>query len=457
MTQVFGDRVAETTTLTGTGNVTLAGAASGFRAFSAVATVNGDQFNYVIAGGTEWEVGRGTRLTATTFSRDVIFSNSAGGTTALNFVGAGVKDVFMDIPARHAQQAALAGAKNLVVNGGMEVSQANGSAGVGKNVYNVDMWANGSANDATLSFLQVAGVTLAPPGWNTALTMQVSGPDNSIGAAQFCVIRHPFEGLTVSQLKFGTADASPVGIGFWVRAFRAGIYCGSLQNGAQGRSYPFEFTINASLVWEFKTVVIPGDTGGTWPKDNTAGMLLNFAQAVGTNFQGTVNSWNAANRYGTANQVNALQSTSDTFSITGVSMLAGTIPPTPEMSLRMVLPYHQELARCQRYYTKLSFPITDQAIATGIAYATTSAWGHCIGLPTTMRISPSVAVSSPAHFGCVSYPGIGNVTAISFTSSPEGIQTNDVTTDVSTFVVGNAAVLVDNAGGAGFITADARM
>lgn len=96
---VVADRVKETTTTTGTGTVTLLGAATGFRSFSAIG--NGNNTYYTIAGqtGNEWEVGIGTyTASGTTLSRDTVLSSSAGGTTKTNF-SAGTKDVFVTYPA----------------------------------------------------------------------------------------------------------------------------------------------------------------------------------------------------------------------------------------------------------------------------------------------------------------------------------------------------------------------
>jgi hypothetical protein len=99
MALVLEDRVKETTTTTGQGTVTLAGAANGFRSFSAIG--NGNTTYYTIAGqGTnEWEVGIGTyTASGTTLSRDTVLSSSAGGTTKTTF-SAGTKDVFVTYPA----------------------------------------------------------------------------------------------------------------------------------------------------------------------------------------------------------------------------------------------------------------------------------------------------------------------------------------------------------------------
>ena len=80
MAFVLADRVRETTTTTGTGTVTLGGAATGFQTFSAIG--NGNSTYYTIAGqGTnEWEVGIGTYTSSgTTLSRDTVLSSSNSG------------------------------------------------------------------------------------------------------------------------------------------------------------------------------------------------------------------------------------------------------------------------------------------------------------------------------------------------------------------------------------------
>jgi hypothetical protein len=102
MALVLADRVRETTTTTGNGTITLAGAVVGFQSFAAVG--NGNVTYYTIAGqGTsEWEVGIGTYTSSgTTLSRDTVLSSSAGGTTKVTF-SAGTKDVFVVYPSERA-------------------------------------------------------------------------------------------------------------------------------------------------------------------------------------------------------------------------------------------------------------------------------------------------------------------------------------------------------------------
>jgi hypothetical protein len=96
------DRVRETTTTTGTGNITLDGAVTGFQPFSTAMAIS-DTTYYTIAGqGTnEWEVGIGTLNDPTTLVRTTVLDTSNNNTTLVNF-SAGVKDVFITYPAKKA-------------------------------------------------------------------------------------------------------------------------------------------------------------------------------------------------------------------------------------------------------------------------------------------------------------------------------------------------------------------
>ena len=99
MALVLKDRVNETSITTGTGTFTLAGASTGFQAFSVIGDGNTTYYTIALQGGNEWEVGLGTYTSSgTTLSRDTVLSSSAGGTTKVNF-SAGTKNVFVTYPA----------------------------------------------------------------------------------------------------------------------------------------------------------------------------------------------------------------------------------------------------------------------------------------------------------------------------------------------------------------------
>jgi hypothetical protein len=98
MALVFKDRVRETTTTTGTGTVTLAGAVTGFDAFSEVGDGNTTYYAIVHRSANEWEVGTGTyTASGTTLARTTVLASSNSG-SATDF-SAGTKDVFTTYPA----------------------------------------------------------------------------------------------------------------------------------------------------------------------------------------------------------------------------------------------------------------------------------------------------------------------------------------------------------------------
>lgn len=98
MPLVVRDRVNETSTTTGTGTFTLAGAVTGFQSFSAIGNGNTTYYAIVLQGGSQWEVGLGTYTSSgTTLSRTTVLSSSNSG-ALVNF-SAGTKNVFCNYPA----------------------------------------------------------------------------------------------------------------------------------------------------------------------------------------------------------------------------------------------------------------------------------------------------------------------------------------------------------------------
>ena len=100
MALVLKDRVRETTTTTGDGTITLAGAVTGFQTFTSVLS-NGDTTYYCITDGTDFEVGKGTFTSSgTTLARDTVLESSNSGSKV--DWGVGTRDVFITQPAEKA-------------------------------------------------------------------------------------------------------------------------------------------------------------------------------------------------------------------------------------------------------------------------------------------------------------------------------------------------------------------
>ena len=120
MALVVNDRVKETSTTTGTGTFTLAGAVLGFETFSsAIGNTNTTYYSIVNENG-EFEVGLGT-VGAGTLARTTILSSS-NSDSAVNF-SAGTKDVFCTLPASKA--VILDSSGNIVTNNGSNLTNLN--------------------------------------------------------------------------------------------------------------------------------------------------------------------------------------------------------------------------------------------------------------------------------------------------------------------------------------------
>ena len=96
MTLVLKDRVKETTTTTGTGTYTLAGALTGFEPFSQVG--DGNTTYYTCTDGTDFETGIGTfTLSGTTLARTTILQSS-NSDNAVSW-SSGTRTIFCTLPA----------------------------------------------------------------------------------------------------------------------------------------------------------------------------------------------------------------------------------------------------------------------------------------------------------------------------------------------------------------------
>ena len=96
MAFVINDRVRETSTTTGSGAFTLAGAVTGYESFSTGIGTNDTYYAIHLQDGAEWEVGIGA-VSGSTLTRSSVISSSNGD--AAEDFSAGTKDVFCTMPA----------------------------------------------------------------------------------------------------------------------------------------------------------------------------------------------------------------------------------------------------------------------------------------------------------------------------------------------------------------------
>jgi len=276
--------------------------------------------------------------------------------------------------------------KNYIVNPGMRISQENGtSSGTTSNYYPVDQWLTSIAHDGTTTFQQVSSAT--PGGSENRIRMTVTSADTSIAAGQYAALVQFIEGLRTADLQWGTANATDVVLRFGFKG-PSGTYAVAIKNGDNNRSFVREFTISGgdANTDTLQTVTFPGDTSGTWDKDNTTSFRLLFTFAVGSTYQTTADAWQSGNYFGTASTSNGIGTTSDVFEIFDVGLYAD--PDSTGLAPRFELPhYDTDLKECQRYYQEVFMSLRDYA--TGSSF---HEYGH--GWLVQMRANPSVSTKT---------------------------------------------------------------
>ena len=385
MPLVLKDRVKETSTTTGTGTLTLAGAATGFQSFAVIG--NGNTTYYAIYDRTsqDWEVGVGTYTSSgTTLTRDSVLESSNSG-SLVNF-GAGTKDVFCTYPAEKAvtlddvqtltnktltsptisggsaslDSASIAGNnisatnslgfRNRIINGDMRIDQRNNGAAVtNANGYITDRFIVSYVGSA-VGRMTAQQSTLAPPGFNNSLALTVTTTMASPGSNDGNYLQQTVEGFNAADLGWGTANAQTVTLSFWVRSSVTGSFALTLFNADVLRVYGALYSISAANTWEQKTIVVPGDTSGTWNTTNGAGVRVTWGFAGGATRTASTG-WNAGGGVfltSVTSATNLMATSGATFYITGVQLEAGSVATPFERR-----PYGNELQLCQRYFQAL--------------------------------------------------------------------------------------------------------
>lgn len=275
------------------------------------------------------------------------------------------------------------GFRNRIINGDMRIDQRNAGGVVTPTsdvTYTLDRWV---ARLGAASKFSVTKSNTSTTGFPNSLLV-TSLAATSVAAGDFYAIGQYIEGLNVADLAWGTANAQTITISFWVRSSLTGTFGGAIRNLAGNRSYPFTFTINSANTFEYKTITVAGDTTGTWPTDNTAGIQLYFGLGMGSTYSGTAGAWTASAKYTAAGATSVVGTSGATFYITGVQLEAGSVATPFERRA-----YGTELALCQRYYQQWG---NGQFFGSGVLNGTTNAY-VVTPLSVNMRATPTATTT----------------------------------------------------------------
>ncbi len=250
---------------------------------------------------------------------------------------------------------------NRLINGDMRIDQRNNGAAGTATGYTVDRWTF-TGTQASKGTWQ--GIASAPaPGFPYALFF-ASGSAYTPLATDTFFFAQPIEADMISDFQWGTANAQPVTLSFWVNSSITGTHSGSIGNYAGTRAYPFTFSNPIANIWAKVVVTIPGDTAGTWVMSGAAGALsVHFDLGSGANFRGPAGAWGSANANGANGAVKVVSVSSAQFLVTGVKLEIGSVAtPFNRQSLA------KSMADCQRYYEAGDYAIFSGNVTSGVDY-----------------------------------------------------------------------------------------
>jgi len=297
--------------------------------------------------------------------------------------------------------AAAGAVTNILYNGDFNIWQRGTTFTGIVDAYGPDRWAWRDVGAGVVDLLRSTDV---PDGQSAySCHIDVTTADASLAVTDFYGLEYRVEGFDAIPLGFGTAEAASVAISFWVKSAKTGIHSVALQNSAVNRSYVAEYTVSVADTWEQKSVIIAGDTTGTWLKDNGIGLSIIFALAAGTNFTGTPGAWAATDDKASTNQVNVMDNAANNFRLSRVQLEIGTV--AGDFAARA---FPEELALCKRYFQKTFpyevAPASNLGVADGcLGYAPkisgVSNYWASFTLNTQLRVKPTVTFYNPFATG----------------------------------------------------------
>jgi hypothetical protein len=312
---------------------------------------------------------------------------------------------------------ALSGARNRIINGDMRIDQRNAGASVTASTtvartYTLDRWHYYVTQASKFTVQRNAGTVTPPSGFDYYLGVTSSSAYSITASDQF-LISQLVEGFNLSDFDFGKASAKYITLSFWVRSSLTGTFGGALNNSGFNRTYAFSYSISAANTWEQKTITVPGDTSGTWVADNGVGIAITFGLGCGTSASATAGSWGTSGAVSATGATSVVATNGATFYITGVQLEAGSVATPFERRS-----YGQELALCQRYFTR-PFNNIPQNEGVGLSTNLNSTVGVAgpFFIPG-MRATPTATLSS----GTLGFGGNGgSVSSFSLVTYGNGI------------------------------------
>lgn len=201
---------------------------------------------------------------------------------------------------------------------------------------------------------------------------------------------HQIESTNLYDIAYGTSNAKTLTLSFWIRSSLVGQRSLFIFNPSSDRFFITPYTINSANTWEYKTIIIPGDTVGTLSTtDGAEGLRIEWRTSCsGTTLGSASISWATLStnpQRAVTGDVDFFGTAGATMDITGIQLEVGSIATPFE---KRMIPYETTL--CQRYYYQYNSNSKGQVWVT---YVNGDTRGRVL-FPVPMRVSPTISFST---------------------------------------------------------------
>ena len=298
--------------------------------------------------------------------------------------------------------------RNVIINGMMQMNQRGDSTGkTSGGYYACDRFKTDIYGVGTWSIAQSTSVPTGK-GFKNSVKLDCTSANSSLGTDAYLIYQQRIEGQNLQRLAFGTSDAKPIVLSFYVKSNKTGTYHVGLFNVDNSRMNGRTYTIDSANTWEFKSISFDADTSAGFTDDATHGLMLEFWLAGGTDYTSgsTPTAWTASNNTIRAGglAVNLADSTDNEWLLTGVQLEVGQNPTEFEHE-----PVERTLSKCQRYYYQRT---ASNSGGETLSLTSPSDSGTNIQpwlfLPKTMRTQPTMTLSTSSTSN-VSSAGIARI------------------------------------------------
>ena len=282
--------------------------------------------------------------------------------------------------------------RNLIINGAMQVAQR-GTQVTGVTTSGFHTCDRFQLAASFLGTWTVDQSTDAPSGFSNSFKVTCTTADASPFASDYLFYYHLIEAQNCQSIGFGTSDAKPLILSFWVKSNKTGnASFAIMQTDNSYKIASFQYSILSADTWEYKTITIPADTAGVMNNDNSVGLQVEWWLNSGSDFTGGSHqpTWSTySNPDRNASNLGVGGAINDYFQITGVQLEVGeTATPFEHRS------YGDELARCQRYFYKEPSSMYHPGVLDGSSNYP-AAWVYH---PVEMRATPTAEFHSVNSF-----------------------------------------------------------